>query len=156
MSLWLSRKGFSLRESRLLFYERESGFGEHMIDYKNNLVATYVADKDGVVDYVLGGVGATANLLLKGPDHLYKAAVGQEFVNPTGIAGNTWADLKSLFDNVIHVHPLRAVGDAWSLATADVPLDVINALTGNINENTHYAMMEQTRADLQHTINVHP
>jgi len=142
-----SRNGFSLRENRLIT-ERESGFGEHMGEYGRDLKATYSAGKKGMLDTTLGAVGAAANVVLKGPDELFKGAVGQKYNAPHGIAGHTRADLGSLFDNVVHLRPIRAAGDVWSLATADVWMDLINAGTGN----NLSAQKNATRTEIDHVL----
>lgn len=141
-----SRTGFSLRESRLI-HVRESGFGEHMKDYGRDIKETYLQNKKGL-DRGLGAIGAAASVILKGGDELFKGAIGQKFHSPHGIAGHTRADLKSLVGNVVHFRPLRAAGDVWSLATADVPLDTINLLTGN-NLSTNRS---NTRSDVHKTL----
>lgn len=124
-----SPAGFSLRETRLLAV-RESGFGEHMKDWGGDLKDTYFEGKKGL-DRGLGAIGAAANVILKGGDEIFKGAIGQKYNAPHGIAGHTRADLKSLMGNVVRFRPIRAAGDIWSLATADIPLDTINLLTGN-------------------------
>lgn len=142
-----SLNGFSLRESRLT-YARESGFGEHMKEYGNDLKDVYFTGKTGL-DRGLGAIGAAANVVLKAPDELFKGAIGQKFSAPHGIAGHTRADVKSLFRNIFTAHPLRAASDLWSLATADVPLDAINLLTGNNLSETR----RNTRAAVAYTLN---
>lgn len=125
-----SKNGFSLKESRLL-YERESTFGDHMKAYGQDLKETYIEDKADLVDRTLGIVGAAANVVLKGPDQLYKGIVGQPYNIPHGIAGHTITDTKSLIKNVFTLHPLRALGDASSLIFSDIPMDAVNLVTGN-------------------------
>jgi hypothetical protein len=135
---------------RRLLYKRGSGFWEHMRAYGNNFMETYYHNNNakGVLDYMQGAVGAAANILLKAGEQIYKGAVGQKFNEPNGILGHTRADLRSLLSNIVHIRPLRALGDAWSLATSDLPMDVINGLTGN-NLNEH---QRKTRNAISHTL----
>ncbi len=127
-----------------------SEFSGHMKEYGRDVKTTYIDGKKGVVDMTLGAVGAAANLVLKGPDQLYKAAVGQEYNAPHGIAGHTIADTKSLIKNVFTLHPLRALGDASSLIFSDIPMDAINLVTNNgLNHSTR-----STRAAIDKTLAV--
>jgi len=138
--------GMPLRESRLIF-ERESSFGDHMKDYGKDLSSTYFSGKKGL-DRGLGAVGAAANVVLKAGDEIFKGILGQKYNAPHGIAGHTRADLASLFGNVVHFRPIRAAGDVWSLATADIPLDAINLVTGN----NLGSMRSQTHAEAAKTV----
>lgn len=119
------------RENRLIFRQRESSFGEHMKEFGKDLWDTNIAGKRGVFDRISGGVMAAVSTVLEGPDHVYDAALGREYIEPKGIAGRIMRDTGLLAKDIFTLHPLRALGDAWKLLTSDWILDAGDAITGN-------------------------
>lgn len=105
-----------------------------MKEYGKDVGSTYIAsgfkEKDPF-KVVTGAVMAPLSLILEGPDQLYDGALGRAYESPTGIAGRTRRDIKLLLKDVFTLHPLRALGDAWRLATSDLILDAGDAIGGH-------------------------
>lgn len=127
--LYVSLHVYGFSEARLI--KRESGFGEHMMDYGRDIRDTYLSNKKGILDTTLGAVMTAASVIAEGPDQAYDAILGREYHRPSGIAGRTRRDIGLLLKDVVTLHPLRALGDAWRIATSDLILDGGDALTGN-------------------------
>jgi hypothetical protein len=123
--------GIHIAEHRLL--QRMGTFGEHMKDYGKD-IGSYVTagfkEKDPI-KAVTGAVMAPLSVLLEGPDQTYDAFLGREYQRPEGIAGRTRRDVKLLLKDIVTLHPLLALGDAWRLGTSDWILDAGDALGGH-------------------------
>lgn len=94
---------------------------------------------------ITGPIMAGASALLEGPDQLYAGAVGQEYQRPTGIGGRIRRDIGALLGDIVRLRPLRALGDAWRLATSDVILDAGDAI-GGFRQSSRNALMQTLRA----------
>jgi hypothetical protein len=112
---------------------RTIGFMEEIQSYGRDLKNTYLDAWKGndTLAKVTGAGMAGLSAVLEGPDRLYAAAVGQRLENPNGILGRTRRDIGQLLQNVVTLHPLRALGDAWRLGTSDLLLDGADAITGH-------------------------
>lgn len=121
----------------------ESSFGEHMGEYGKDIWSTYVTagvkEKDPI-KMATGVVMTPLSLLLEGPDHLYAGLVGQKYEAPTGIAGRIRRDAGMLLKDVVTLHPLKALGDAWRLGTSDWILDVGDGIGRHTRDRAHYAL----------------
>lgn len=148
-------KRSGLGEMRLL-HEKEMGIWDHLREYGDDLGKTYVTDgltKKDPIKIATGAVLFPASLLLEGPDQIYAALVKQPYEAPRGIAGRITRDTKLFVQDLFTGHPLRAVGDAFRVATADWILDTGDLLGGHhMDKDMRQTTMEtrqQASASLQ-------
>ncbi len=73
---------------------------------------------------------AVGSVLGEGLEPLAAGVVDQKLERPQGVIGRTKRDLAALAKDIVTLHPLRAVRDAFSLVTSDVPLDVAELVIG--------------------------
>lgn len=120
---------YGIAESRLL-----KKFMEEMKSYGNELNDRYLSawkEKDNLKK-VTGTALAGLSAALEGPDRAWGALMGQNLKTPNGILGRTRRDAGELLKNVVTLHPLRAMGDAWRLVTSSPILDTADAFGGHI------------------------
>lgn len=106
--------------------------GSNAKTWANDMGGTYISgplkDKDPI-KLALGVPMAAASVLFEAPDYLYAGAVDNKLSPPTGIMGRTRRDVSQLFDNVVHLRPLKTLTDGFRLIS-DVPMDGVDALAG--------------------------
>ncbi len=128
------------RERRLLLKgQRESGFWEHLRDFGTDFNETYIEGmgRKDTLDKITAAFAGAMQVILRGGDAVYDAAIGRKFEAPHGIAGNTWRDLKALGSDVLHLRPLHILGDVWKLATSSIPQDIGDGLAGLRQSSIH-------------------
>lgn len=128
-----------ITERRLI--RLKEGFGNHMADYGRDLGGTYFKSKKGILDRAGSAAMAGLSVIFEGTDQLYDALMGREYVAPKGLLGRIQRDTWLLLKDVFTLHPLRAAGDIWRLATSDLILDGGDLITGN-RLNTRNAAMK--------------
>ncbi|MDD5041260.1 MAG: hypothetical protein PHX87_03235 [Candidatus Peribacteraceae bacterium] len=121
----------SVRERRLTALFKE--VGSNLTSWGKDTADRYIAgpvEQQNPVKAVMGSVMAVASAILEAPD----AAVAGAFDNPVKYEGRTGLrttrDVGQFAKNVVTLHPIRAVTDAWRVATTDIPLDLGDAVGG--------------------------
>ena len=132
-------------ETRMIALRREgeSGFWEHMQDYGRDIGNTYISQGIGEKDPVKTVTGAfmlPLSVLLEGPDQVWSGITGQRYEAPRGLIGRTRRDMGLLLQDIFTLHPLRAAGDVWRMATSDWILD-----TGDVIGNHQHGTRNQMK-----------
>lgn len=141
-----------LAERRPVFLFRT--FGENLKSYGKDLDKQYLSgpyDRKDPIQKGLGPVMAAGSLILEGTDQLWAGVVDQRLDVPTGIAGRTRRDIKLLLKDIVTLHPLRAIGDGFRLAFADVPLDIGDTVGGFRLNDRHRMDSAMTKEPLHAT-----
>lgn len=143
-----------MRENRLLA-EKEAGFWQNFRSYTDDLGETYISDsvtERDPIKMATGVVMLPASLILEGTDQIYAALVGQKYQKPSGPAGRIVRDTKLLAKDVFTGHPLRAIGDAFRVVTADWILDAGDLLGGHHMHEGIRSNALQTRGRIAGTL----
>ena len=126
------------------FYDTESAYEHRMLslfkevgpnakEWYDHVSSTYIATPMNAQNYPQAALGAGMTVVSAGlelPDYLIAGALDYEIDAPEGTFGRTRRDVSQLFQNVITLHPIRAVTDAIRLATTDVIVDMGAAMSG--------------------------
>ena len=142
----------TLSEHRLIALFKT--FGENMKEYGHDLNDQYISgpyNRRDPIQKGLGPVMAAGSVILEGTDQLWAGVVDQKLEKPTGIAGRLRRDTKLLLNDVVTLHPLRAVGDVFRIGLADIPLDIGDTIGGfRLNERSRMqqAMAKETSYDM--------
>ena len=120
----ITRNGFALRESRMIFWFKEVGsnVGTWGKDVGSTYLAQGVQERDPI-KMVAGIPMAAGSAFFEGLDYLYAGVVDERLSPPSGT--RVGRDISAIMKNNV-VHPIRTIVSGVRLI-GDIPLDIGDA-----------------------------